>query len=343
LQSDEDASFKLEGTVRAVMCNNLGPPETLAVEERSSPVPGAGEVRVAVAAAGVNFPDTLIIQGKYQHKPALPFSPGGEIAGIVDAVGEGVTSLKAGDAVLGVIGFGGFAEQVVARAEHLLRRPASMDPVTAAGFAMTYGTSMHALKQRADLKPGETLLVLGAGGGVGLAAVEIGAVMGARVIAAASSAEKLEIARAAGASDLIDYKQTSLRDRLKDLVGPKGVDVVYDPVGGDLFEQALRSTAWEGRVLIVGFASGTIPKAPMNLPLLKGCSIVGVRFGGFRDHDPETNAANFAQLFAWHAEGRLKPHVSLTLPMSKAAEALTMLGNRSAVGKIVLTMERAAA
>lgn len=329
--------------MRAVICNSYGPPEGLVIDERSPPVPGAGEVRVAVEAAGVNFPDTLIIQGKYQHKPALPFSPGAEITGIVDAVGEGVTSLKVGDAVLGVIGFGGFAEQAVARAEYLLRRPDTMDPVTAAGFAMTYGTSMHALKQRAALKPGETLLVLGAGGGVGLTAVEIGAAMGARVIAAASSAEKLELARAAGASDLIDYKQTSLRERLKDLVGSKGVDVVYDPVGGDLFEEALRSTAWEGRVLVIGFASGTIPKAPVNLALLKGCSIVGVSLGGFRSRYPEVNAANFAQLFAWHAEGKLKPHISLTLPMSKAAEALTMLGNRSALGKIVLTMERTAA
>ena len=329
--------------MRAVICNELGPPEKLVVEERRSPVPGAGEVRVAVEAAGVNFPDTLIIQGKYQHKPALPFSPGSEVTGIVDAVGEGVASFKVGDAVLGVIGVGGFAEQAVVPAEHLLRRPASMSPVTAAGFAMTYGTSMHALKQRADLKPGETLLVLGAGGGVGLAAVEIGAAMGARVIAAASSAEKLAIARAAGASDLIDYGKSSLRERLKDLVGSEGVDVVYDPVGGDLFEQALRSTALEGRVLVIGFASGTIAKVPMNLPLLKGCAIVGVSLGGFRRRHPETNAANFAQLFAWHAEGRLKPHVSLTLPMSKAAEALTMLGDRSAVGKIVLTMGRPAA
>ena len=328
--------------MRAVMCKALGPPEALVVEERDSPVPGAGEVRVAVEAAGVNFPDFLVIQGKYQHKPALPFTPGAEISGIVDAVGEGVTSLKAGDAVLGVIGTGGFAEQAVVRAEHLLRRPATMDPVTAAGFAMTYGTGMHALTQRAGLKPGETLLVLGAGGGVGLAAVEIGAAMGARVIAAASSAGKLEIARAAGASDLIDYRKEQLRDRLKEIVGEKGVDVVYDPVGGDLFEQALRSTAWEGRVLVVGFASGVIPKAPANLPLLKGCSIVGVSLGGFRKRYPEVHAANFDQLFAWHAEGRLKPHVSLTLPMSRAAEALSMLRERSAVGKIVLTMDRSA-
>ncbi|MBL8692147.1 MAG: NADPH:quinone oxidoreductase family protein [Rhodospirillaceae bacterium] len=328
--------------MRAVMCKTLGPPKALVVEECASPMPGAGEVRVAVEAAGVNFPDFLIVQGKYQHKPPLPFSPGSEISGIVDAVGEGVTSLKAGDAVLGVIGVGGFAEKAVARAEHLLKRPATMDPVTAAGFAMTYGTSMHALKQRADLQPGETLLVLGAAGGVGLAAVEIGAAMGARVIAAASSPEKLEIARAAGASDLIDYKKDGLRDRLKEIVGETGVDVVYDPVGGELFEQALRSTAWEGRMLVVGFASGEIPKAPANLPLLKGCSIVGVSLGGFRKRHPEAHAANFDQLFAWHAEGRLKPLVSRTLPMSKAAEALTTLASRGAVGKIVLTMERPA-
>jgi NADPH:quinone reductase len=329
--------------MRAVICNALGPPETLVLEDRPSPVPGEGEVRVVVEAAGVNFPDVLVVEGKYQHKPALPFSPGSEITGIVDAVGDGVTSFKPGDAVLGVIGVGGFAEQAVARATHLLHRPASMDPVTAAGFAMTYGTSMHALKQRAELRPGETLLVLGAGGGVGLTAVEIGVAMGARVIAAASSAEKLEIARAAGASDLIDYTHSPLRERLKDLVGPTGVDVVYDPVGGELFEQALRSTAWGGRVLVIGFASGVIPKAPVNLALLRGCSIVGVSLGGFRSRHPETNAANFAQLFAWHEEGKLRPHVSLTLPLSRAAEALRMLASRRAVGKIVLTMGGAAA
>ncbi len=324
--------------MKAVICKALGSPDTLVVEETSPPVPGAGEVRVAVEAAGVNFPDFLIIQGKYQHKPPVPFSPGSEITGIVDAVGEGVTSFKPGDAVLGVVGFGGFAEQAIIRASHLLRRPPTMDALTAAGFAVTYGTGMHALKQRADLKPGETLLVLGAGGGVGVAAVEIGVAMGARVIAAASSPAKLEIARAAGASDLIDYKQTPLRDRLKEIVGPNGVDVVYDPVGGELFEQALRSTAWEGRVLVIGFASGEIPRVPANLPLLKGCSVVGVSLGGFRSRYPETYVANFDQLFAWHREGKLKPHVSLTLPMSRAAEALAMLGSRAAVGKIVLTM-----
>ncbi len=326
--------------MKAVICKALGRPDTLVVEETNPPVPGAGEVRVAVEAAGVNFPDFLIIQGKYQHKPPMPFSPGSEITGIVDAVGEGVTSFKPGDAVLGVVGFGGFAEQAVIRAAHLLRRPASMDPVTAAGFAVTYGTGMHALKQRARLEPGETLLVLGAGGGVGVAAVEIGAAMGARVIAAASSPEKLEVARAAGASDLIDYRREPLRDRLKEIVGEKGVDVVYDPVGGELFEQALRSTAWEGRVLVIGFASGEIPRVAANLPLLKGCAIVGVSLGGFRNRYPETYVANFDQLFAWHAEGKLRPHVSLTLPMARAADALAMLGNRSAIGKIVLTMER---
>jgi NADPH2:quinone reductase len=298
-------------------------------------------VRVAVDAAGVNFPDTLIIEGKYQVKPDLPFSPGAEISGVVEALGPDVTAFKVGDAVLGAIGYGGFAEQVVAPVSRLVERPASMDPVTAAGFAMTYGTSMHALRQRGQLQAGETLLVLGAGGGVGLAAVELGVAMGARVIAAASSAEKLEAARAASAHEFINYKSDSLRDRLKELTGGEGVDVVYDPVGGDLFEMALRSTAWGGRVLVVGFASGQIPKPAVNLPLLKGCAIVGVYFGGFRTRFPEQNAENFRQMFRWFDEGRLKPAVSLTLPLEKAAEALTMLANRTAVGKIVLRVDRA--
>jgi NADPH2:quinone reductase len=298
---------------------------------------------VAVDAAGVNFPDTLIIEGKYQIKPDLPFSPGAEISGVVDAVGPGVTAFKVGDAVLGAIGYGGFAEQVVAPVSRLIRRPAAMDTVTAAGFAMTYGTSMHALKQRGQLKPGETLLVLGAGGGVGIAAVELGVAMGARVIAAASSPDKLEAARLAGAHEFINYKDDSLRDRIKELTNGEGVDVVYDPVGGDLFEMALRSTAWEGRVLVVGFASGQIPKPAVNLPLLKGCSIVGVYFGAFRTRSPDQNAANFEEMFRWYQEGKLKPSVSLTLPLARAADALTMLSNRTAVGKIVLEVARASA
>jgi len=251
-------------------------------------------------------------------------------------VGEGVTGLATGDAVLGMIGHGGYSEQVVTAPDQLIRRPATMDAVTAAGFPTTYGTTIHALRQRAALKPGETLLVLGASGGVGLAAVEIGKAMGARVIAAASSDAKLAVARQAGADEGIDYATESLKDRAKALTGGRGVDVVYDPVGGDLFEAALRATAWEGRVLVVGFASGIIPRPPMNLALLKGCAIVGVFWGEFRRRDPAAERANFDQLFAWHAEGRLKPLIGKVMPLAEARAALELIAGRGAVGKIVL-------
>ncbi|SET59139.1 NADPH:quinone oxidoreductase family protein [Oceanicella actignis] len=322
--------------MRAVICSEFGPPEKLAVQEVPVPEPGKGQVRIRVEGCGVNFPDTLIIEGKYQLRAEPPFSPGGEVAGVVDAVGEGVSGWSPGDPVIAMTGYGGFAEQILAPAAALMRRPESMDGVTAAGFSMTYGTSMHALKQRGRLQPGETLLVLGAGGGVGLAAVEIGKLMGAKVIAAASSEEKLEAARAAGADELLDYSDGEIKDKLKKLTGGNGVDVTYDPVGGDLFEQALRATAWKGRVLVIGFASGTIPKVPMNLPLLKGCDIVGVFWGAFRMREPEEDQRNFEQLFAWHAEGKLKPRVSHVLPLEQAPEALRMLMNRQAIGKIVL-------
>ena len=324
----------------AVVCNQFGPPETLVVEDRHVRPPGPGEVRVKVEAAGVNFPDTLIIEGKYQVKPDLPFSPGSEFAGIVDALGEGVMELQVGTPVIGVVMYGGFAEEIVASASMLMPRPASMDAVTGAGFSMTYGTSMHALTQRARLRPGETLLVLGASGGVGLAAVEIGKAMGATVIAAASSPEKLEVARAAGADHLVNYATMSLKDAVKELTKGKGVDVVYDPVGGNLLEKALRATGWGGRVLIVGFASGTIPRVPANLPLLKGCSLVGVHFGPFYSGHRQANRQNFDQLFAWFEQGKLKPLISRTLDLSDAVEALNILTSRSAIGKIVLTTSR---
>ncbi len=322
--------------MRAIVCEELGPPDSLKLLDLPSPEPGPGQVRVKVEAAGANFPDTLIIEGKYQIKPELPFSPGSEVAGTVDALGEGVTRFKIGEPVISLTGYGGFAEEILVDAERVHERPASMDPITGAGVCMTYGTSMHGLKQRANLQPGETLLVLGAAGGVGLAAVEIGKAMGAKVIAAASTAEKLEVAKKAGADEVINYTEGSLKDRLKEMTGGKGVDVVYDPVGGNLFEDALRATAWEGRVLVIGFASGTIPKAPVNLALLKGCSIVGVFYGAFRMRDPEADRENFRQLFAWHAEGKLKPLVSQVLPLEEAPQALKTLGDRGAVGKIVL-------
>ncbi|MGO4736724.1 NADPH:quinone oxidoreductase family protein [Bosea sp. 2KB_26] len=327
--------------MRAVICKAFGPLEDLVVEAKELGEPGPGEVRVAIEAAGVNFPDTLMVEGKYQVKPPLPFTPGTEIAGIVRSVGDGVTHLEVGMPVVGMVGVGAFAEECVVGAARLMRRPTSMDPVTAAGFSMTYGTSMHALRQRAQLQPGETLLVLGASGGVGLAAVEIGKAMGATVIAAASSAEKLEVARAAGADHLINYATESLRDRVKALTADKGVDVVYDPVGGDFLEQAVRVTAWEGRVLVVGFAAGTIPRIPANLLLLKGCALVGVFFGTFAARDRQANKDNFTQLFAWFEEGKLKPLISRTLDLADTVEALQLLAARSAIGKIVLTTGRA--
>ncbi len=323
--------------MKAVMCEEFGPPETLKLRDVPDLTPGKGKVRIRIEACGVNFPDTLIIENKYQFKPDLPFSPGGEVAGTVDAIGEGVTTAKVGDKVMAMTLSGGFAEQIIVDAKALLRRPASMPGDVAAAFTMTYGTSMHALKQRGRLQPGETLLVLGAGGGVGLAAVEIGALMGAKVIAAASSAEKLAAAKAAGATEFINYTTENLRDRIKEITKGQGVDVFYDPVGGDLFEQALRSTAWRGRALVVGFAAGDIPKIPINLALLKGCEIVGVFWGAFRMRETALDNENFDQLFAWYEAGKLKPYVSKTYPLDQAVEALNVLKNRQAIGKVVLT------
>ncbi|OLU20651.1 NADPH:quinone oxidoreductase [Pseudomonas sp. PA1(2017)] len=325
--------------MKALLCKAFGPAETLVLEAVDSPSPKGNEVLIEVQAAGVNFPDTLIIEGKYQFKPPFPFSPGGEVAGVVSTVGDKIANLKAGDRVMALTGWGGFAEQVAAPAYNVLPVPASMDLTTAAAFGMTYGTSMHALRQRAGLKPGETLLVLGAAGGVGLAAVEIGKAMGARVIAAASSAEKLEVARNAGADELIDYSEQSLKDEVKKLTNGQGVDVIYDPVGGPLFEEAFRCMAWNGRFLVVGFAAGGgIPALPANLPLLKGAALVGVFWGSFAQRQPADNADNFRQLFAWHAEGKLKPLVSQTFPLERGGEAIDALGQRKAVGKLVVTV-----
>lgn len=323
--------------MKAVLCKAFGPAENLVVEDLDSPQIKKGEVLLDVHAAGVNFPDTLIIEGKYQFKPPFPFSPGGEAAGVVAAVGEKISHLKVGDRVMALTGWGSFAEQVAVSGQNVLPIPAEMDFTTAAAFSMTYGTSMHALKQRANLQPGETLLVLGASGGVGLAAVEIGKAIGARVIAAASTNEKLEIARKAGADELINYSEASLRERLKELTDGQGVDVIYDPVGGKLFEEAFRSIAWNGRMLVVGFAAGgEIPALPANLPLLKGASLIGVFWGAFAQRQPQDNAANFKQLFAWYAEGKLRPLVSQTFALEQAAEAIDTLGQRKAVGKLVV-------
>ena len=326
--------------MRAVLCKAYGPPESLVLEEQPSPQPGPGQVRVGVQACGVNFPDTLIIQGNYQFKPALPFSPGGEVAGVVQALGDGVTGYAVGDRVIAATTWGGYAEEVLAEAVRLIPMPAAMDFPTAAAFTLTYGTSHHALKDRAQLQPGETLLVLGAAGGVGLAAVELGKAMGARVIAAASSDEKLALCTAHGVDATINYASEDLRSRIKELTGGRGINVVYDPVGGDLSEPAVRSIAWNGRLLVVGFAAGRIPNMPLNLPLLKGCSIVGVFWGAFTRNEPARNAANLQELLLWWSEGRLKPHVSAVYPLERAVDALNDLVQRRVQGKAVLVTGR---
>jgi NADPH2:quinone reductase len=324
--------------VRAVICKQHGPPESLVVEDLPSPVAGPGEAVVSVKAASVNFPDVLIIQNKYQVKPPLPFSPGSELAGVVKEVGEGVSGVKPGDRVMAVTGYGAFAGEVRVDVRRLLPIPRGMDDVQAAAFTLTYGTSDHALIDRGQLERGETLLVLGAAGGVGLAAIEIGKAVGADVIACASSHEKLEICRQHGADAAINYSTEDLRERIKQMTGGKGVDVIYDAVGGPYTEPALRSMAWRGRLLVVGFAAGDIPKIPLNLTLLKGCAIVGVFWGDFSRREPEAFAARMRQLDGWYQAGKLKPHVSETLPLERAADALARMASRQVKGKIVLTM-----
>ena len=322
--------------MKAVLCKQFGPPETLVYEDIASPVAGKGEVVVTVKAASVNFPDVLIIENKYQYKPPLPFSPGSELAGVVKAIGEGVTRFKPGDKVIAFTGSGAFAEETCTEADRLIPMPEGMDFETAASFILTYGTSDHALRDRAALQPGETLLVLGAAGGVGIAAIEIGKALGAKVIACASSAEKLAVCKQHGADELINYSSEDLRGRIKEITGGKGVDVVYDPVGGAYTEAALRSTAWRGRLLVVGFAAGDIPKIPLNLTLLKGCSIVGVFWGDFTKREPREFLESISQLGKWYRDGKLKPHISATFPLEKAAEALKMMAARQVKGKVVL-------
>jgi NADPH2:quinone reductase len=325
--------------MKAVVCKQHGPPESLVYEELPSPNPGAGEVVISVKAASVNFPDVLIIQNKYQFKPPLPFSPGSELAGVVKEVGSGVSAFRPGDRVMAFTTYGAFSEEVKTEATRLLPLPEKMDFVTGAAFVLTYGTSDHALRDRAALKTGETLLVLGAAGGVGLAAIEIGKALGARVIACASSAEKLSVCREHGADEGINYAPEDLRERIKALTDGRGIDVVYDAVGGAYTEAAFRSLAWRGRLLVVGFAAGDIPKLPLNLPLLKGASVVGVFWGDFARREPKEFAASMKQLGRWYAEGRLKPHVSQTLPLEKAADAIKLLASRQAKGKVVVTMD----
>jgi len=325
--------------MRAVLCRELGPPETLELADLPAPAPGPGEALVEVHGCGVNFPDTLIIEGRYQFKPELPFSPGSEVAGTVTALGEGADGVAVGDRVMGMLGWGGFAEQVVAPAAGLVRVPDGMDLVTAAGFTLVYATSYHALVDRGRLQAGETLLVLGAAGGVGLAAVQLGEALGARVIAAASTDEKLALCREHGAAETVNYATEDLRARLKELTGGAGADVVYDPVGGALSEPALRSIAWRGRFLVVGFAAGDIPRIALNLTLLKGCEIVGVFFGAFAERQPEDAARNAAALNALWSAGRIRPVVSATYPLEDAARALEDIAARKVTGKVVVTTE----
>jgi len=322
--------------LKALLCKQFGPPESLVLEDVASPKPGPGEVVVSVKAASVNFPDVLIIQNKYQFKPPLPFSPGSELAGVVKEVGEGVTNVKPGDRVIAFTTYGAFAEEAKTEATRLLPMPKGMDFPSAASFILTYGTTDHALRDRGRLKAGETLLVLGAAGGVGIAAIEVGKALGARVIACASSDEKLAVCHEHGADDTINYAAGDLREGIKGLTGGKGVDVIYDAVGGPYTEPAFRSIAWRGRLLVIGFAAGDIPKLPLNLPLLKGADVVGVFWGDFTRREPKSFLESARQLMRWFEEGKLKPHVSATFPLEKAAEAMNLLASRKAKGKVVV-------
>ena len=324
--------------MKAVVCERHGPPDSLVVKDLPSPRAGAGEVVISVKAASVNFPDVLIIENKYQFKPPLPFSPGSELSGLIKEVGEGVSGWKAGDRVMAFTTYGAFAEEVRVEANRLARLPAKMSFEEAAAFVLTYGTSDHALRDRAALKAGETLLVLGAAGGVGIAAIEIGKTLGARVIACASSDEKLAVCREHGADATINYSSEDLRERIKALTEGRGPDVVYDAVGGPYTEPVFRSIAWRGRLLVVGFAAGEIPKLPLNLALLKGASVVGVFWGDFGRREPKRFAESLRQIAVWYEQGKLRPHISGKFPLERAAEALKLMAARKVKGKVVLTV-----
>ena len=325
--------------MKAVLARQFAPLEQLVLADVAARHAGPGEVVIAVKACGVNFLDGLMVQGKYQTKPPLPFSPGAEVAGVVHEAGSGVTGLPVGTRVLAFTGFGGYAQQVCVQASRVFALPQQMDFVTAAAFPITYATSHHALKDRARLRSGETLLVLGAAGGVGLTAIEIGKIMGARVIACASSDEKLALCRQYGADAVINYASADLREQVRELTGGKGVDVVYDPVGGAYAEPAVLSLGFDGRYLVIGFASGDIPRIPLNLLLLKVASLVGVFWGAFAKAQPEQCAANLSELFEWYAHGRLHPHVSATFPLSDYGKALDTVMNRRVKGKVVLVVD----
>ncbi|MGE3926115.1 MAG: NADPH:quinone oxidoreductase family protein [Lautropia sp.] len=323
--------------MKALLCKQYGLPETLVYQDVADPVPGAGEVIVDMKAAGVNFPDVLIIQNKYQFKPPLPFAPGAELAGVVSAVAPDVTGFAVGDRVIASTGHGAFAERVAVSANRLIKMPDALPFDTAAALVLTYGTSWHALKDRAALASGETLLVLGAAGGVGLAAIEIGKALGARVIAAASTEEKLAACREHGADATINYATEDLRERIKATTDGRGPDVIFDPVGGQYAEPAFRSIAWRGRYLVVGFANGEIPRLPLNLPLLKGASIVGVFWGGYVSNEPRRFGTDLAELLQRVAAGELRPHISARYPLAEGARAIADMMNRKVIGKVVIT------
>lgn len=325
-------------SMKALLCRAYGPPESLEYADAGLPAAAGGQIRIRVHAAGVNFPDVLMIAGKYQFRPEFPFAPGAECAGEVIEAGDGAAGFRPGDRVIAPTGHGAFAEEALADAARAVRIPDGMDYPEAAALMLAYGTSAHALIQRAALREGETLLVHGAAGGVGAAAVEIGKALGARVIATAGNDEKLAFAAARGADQGINYAEGPFRDRVKELTGGAGADVIYDPVGGEVFEQSLRCIAWEGRLLVVGFASGTIPSAPANLPLLKGCSVVGVFWGAWTKRDPAAHRANMDRLFGWWREGKVRPHVSLAVPLERGVEALQAVVGRKVMGKAVITV-----
>jgi len=326
--------------MKAIVCKTYGPPENLALEEIDDPVAAENEAVVQVYSASLNFPDGLQIQGKYQFQPPMPFTPGSEVGGIITSVGENIQNFAVGDRVMATPGIGGLAEQVAVKADGLRKIPHSMDFKTAAGFAMIYTTSYYALKQRAQLQPGETLLVLGASGGVGLAAVELGKLMGAKVIAAASSNEKLEFVNRLNPDALLNYADGKLKERVKELTGGTGADVIYDPVGGDLFDQSCRCINWNGRLLVVGFASGRIPEYKANLALLKGSSMVGVFLGRFRKEEPGEYEKNFAELLEMYDAGKLKPIITESFAITDFVEAFNVFTERKVMGKVTLELKK---
>jgi NADPH2:quinone reductase len=322
--------------MKALLCTRYGTPDDLVLADIADPKPGPGEAVVRIAAAALNFFDTLIIAGKYQTRPPMPFSPAAEFAGHVESLGTGVSDFKVGDRVLAYSGYGAARQRIALAADKLIKVPDDVDFDRAAGVSVTYGTTLHALKDRAKLRCGETLAVLGASGGVGVAAVELGKVMGARVIACASSAEKLAFARKHGANDGIDYTKDDLKERLRRATDGRGADVIYDPVGGAYSEAALRSIAWLGRFLVIGFAAGEIPKLPLNLVLLKSCDVLGVFWGSWIERDPDGHRANTEQLLAWVAQGKLSSHVHAVYPLDQATAALKAIATRKVMGKVIL-------